>query len=137
MMNMYPQQNVEALTRFRERVSTARRQAGYLQKDLAAALGLDSETLSRKLHGRHHTILTLQDIKRTIKTLAAWQAITTREEALELLRLLHLSLESFSPEEWNSLPLSQLEQAPSFPAVFATAAGIPPVLTATRPSLLP
>jgi DNA-binding XRE family transcriptional regulator len=46
-MNLHAQQNVEGLVRFRERVTTARRQAGYLQKNLAAALGLDSETLSR------------------------------------------------------------------------------------------
>lgn len=135
-MNMHPQQSVEALTRFREQVTTARRQAGYLQKDLAAALGLDAETLSRKLHGRHHTILTLQDVKQIIKTLATWQAITTQEEAFDLLRLLRLSPESFSPEEWNSLPLSRLEQATRSPAVLATAAGMPAVRAATRTSSL-
>src|SRR5436305_8571495 len=120
LMNMYPQQSLEALTHFREQVTVARRQAGYLQKELAAALGLDAETLSRKLHGRHHAILSLQDVKQIIKTLAAWQAITTREEAHELLGLLRLSPESFSPEEWNSVPLSLLEQVCSFPAVPAT-----------------
>src|SRR5947209_11900058 len=111
-MNRHLQQSMEALTRFREQVIAARRQAGYLQKDLAAALGLDSETLSRKLHGRHQAILTLQDVKQIIKTLVVWQAITTREEALDLLGLLRLSPESFSPEEWSSVPLSRLEQAP-------------------------
>jgi transcriptional regulator with XRE-family HTH domain len=73
-MNTYPQESVEALTHFREQVTAARRQAGYLQKELAAALGLDAETLSRKLHGRHHTFLTLQDVKQIIKTLVAWQS---------------------------------------------------------------
>jgi len=136
MMNIHSQQSVEALTHFREQVTAARRQAGYLQKDLAAALGLDTETLSRKLHGRHHAILTLQDVKQIIKTLAAWQAITRREEALDLLELLRLSLESFSPEEWNSVPLSRLEQALRSPAVLATAAGVQPVRAATRTSSL-
>src|SRR5229473_1196212 len=92
MMNIHSQQSVEALTHFREQVTAARRQAGYLQKDLSAALRLDTETLSRKLHGRHHAILTLQDVKQIIKTLAAWQAITRQEEALDLLELLRLSL---------------------------------------------
>ena len=95
-MNRHLQQSMEALTRFREQVISARRQAGYLQKDLAAALALDAETLSRKLHGRHQAILTLQDVKQIIKTLAAWQAITTRAEALELLVLLRFSAETFS-----------------------------------------
>ncbi len=137
-MNVRPQQSVEALTHFREQVTVARRQAGYLQKYLAAALGLDTETLSRKLHGRHHAILTLQDVKQIIKTLAAWQAITTRKEALDLLGLLRLSPESFSPEEWKSLPLSRLEQARPSPTVLATAAGVQSVRAATpTSSLLP
>jgi len=135
-MNTHPQQSVEALTRFREQVTAARRQAGYLQKDLASALGLDAETLSRKLHGRHQTLLTLQDVKQIIKTLATWQAITTQEEALALLGLMRLSPESFSPEEWNSVPLSRLEQAPRFPAVPVTAAGMLAARAATRPSSL-
>src|SRR5436305_64492 len=136
LMNMYPQQSLEALTHFREQVTVARRQAGYLQKELAAALGMDTETLSRKLHGRHHAILTLQDVKQIIRTLATWQAITTQEEAHELLGLLHLSPESFSPEEWNSLPLSRLEHAPRSPAMLATAAGVHPIRAVPRTSSL-
>src|SRR6266704_7143342 len=135
-MNVRPQQSLEALTHFREQVTATRRQAGYLQKDLAVALGLDTETLSRKLHGRHHAILTLQDVKQIIKTLAAWQAITTRKEALDLLGLLRLSPESFSPEEWNSLPLSRLEQAVRPSDVLTTAAGVHPVRAVTRTSSL-
>ena len=135
-MNRHLQQSMEALTRFREQVIAARRQAGYLQKNLAAALALDAETLSRKLHGRHQAILTLQDVKQIIKTLAAWQAITTRTEALELLGLLRLSAETFSQEEWNSLPLSRLEQATRPPTVLTTAAGVHPVRAVTRTSSL-
>jgi transcriptional regulator with XRE-family HTH domain len=131
-MNIPLQQSMEALTRFREQVTAARRQAGYLQKDLAAALGLDSKTLSRKLHGQHDTTLTLQDVKQIIKTLAAWQAITTREEALDLLGLMRLSPESFSLEEWNSVPLSRLEQARLSPTVLAPAVAVHPVRTSTR-----
>ncbi len=135
-MNRHLQQSMEALTRFREQVIAARRQAGYLQKDLAAALALDAETLSRKLHGRHQAILTLQDVKQIIKTLAAWQAITTRAEALELLGLLRLSAKTFSQEEWNSLPLSRLEQATRPPTVLTTAAGVHPVRAVSRTSSL-
>src|SRR5436309_9491104 len=138
MMNIHPQQSVEALTHFREQVTAARRQAGYLQKDLAAALGLDTETLSRKLHGRHHAILSLQDVKQIIKTLATWRAITTQEEAHELLRLLRLSPESFSPEEWNSLPLTRLKQVPHSRAMPSTGTGVHSIRAIPRtPSSLP
>jgi transcriptional regulator with XRE-family HTH domain len=136
LMNTHPQQSVEALSRFREQVTAARRKAGYLQKELAAALGWDAETLSRKLHGRHQTFLTLQDVKQIIKTLAAWYAITTREEVIELLGLLRFSPESFSPEEWSSVPLSRLEQALRSPTVLGTAAGMHSVRAATRASSL-
>jgi predicted ATPase len=109
--------SAERLTRFREQVTTARRQAGYLQKDLAAALGLDTRSLSRKLHGAAQTQLSHQDVKQIIKTLAAWEAITTRAEAADLLALMHLKLESFSEEEWSSMPLRRLEKTPVSPRI--------------------
>ena len=138
-MNRHLQQSMEALTRFREQVISARRQAGPPPRRVSqspAALALDAETLSRKLHGRHQAILTLQDVKQIIKTLAAWQAITTRAEALELLGLLGFSAETFSQEEWNSLPLSRLEQAVRPSVVLTTAAGVHPVRAVTRTSSL-
>jgi predicted ATPase len=98
------------LHHFRERVTDARRRAGYFQKELAAALGLDTGTLSRKLHGTSHMYLTHMEVKLIIKSLTLWDAITTRVEAIELLHLMGLKPESFSEEEWQSEPLSQLEQ---------------------------
>src|SRR5205807_10402004 len=86
--------------------------------------------------GWHHASPCLQDVKQVMKTLAGWQAITTREEALDLLGLLRLSPESFSPEEWNSMPLCLLEQVSSFPSVPATATKMHPVRTVTRTSSL-
>lgn len=100
------------LKRFQEQVSATRRQSGRLQKDLAAALGVDAQVLSRKLHGSGRDRLTHYEVKQIIKTLAAWDAITTQTEAIELLILMHLRRESFSPEEWNSAPLSRLDKPP-------------------------
>ncbi len=93
---------MDTLKRFQEKVSTARRQSGRLQKDLAVAVGVDAQVLSRKLHGGGRDRLTHYEVKQIIKTLAAWDAITTQDEAVELLTLLRLKWESFSPEEWNS-----------------------------------
>jgi predicted ATPase len=98
------------LRRFQEKVSAARRQSGQLQKDLAAALGIDGHVLSRKLHGSGRDQLTHYEVKQIIKTLAAWDAITTQAEAIELLMLMRLRRESFSPEEWESVPLSRLDK---------------------------
>ncbi len=98
---------------FREKITIARRQTGRLQRELADALGIDSHVLSRKLHGAKQTFLTHAEVKQIIKTLAAWQAITTQIEALDLLSLMGLRMESFSDQEWQTTPLQQLESAAS------------------------
>ena len=43
---------------FREKVAAARRQTGRLQRELADALGIDAQVLSRKLHGAKQTFPT-------------------------------------------------------------------------------
>ncbi|MFL5697689.1 MAG: ATP-binding protein [Ktedonobacteraceae bacterium] len=96
---------------FREKVAAARRQTGQLQRELASALGIDAHVLSRKLHGMKQAFLTHAEVRQIIKTLAAWDAITTRAEAIELLSLMGLRVESFSGEEWNAAPLNRLESA--------------------------
>ncbi len=96
---------------FREKVAAARRQTGQLQRELAGALGIDARVLSRKLHGMKQAFLTHAEVRQIIKTLAAWDAITTRAEAIELLSLMGLRAESFSGEEWNAAPLNRLESA--------------------------
>src|SRR5437016_10034856 len=99
------------LALFREKVTAARRQTGQLQRELADTLGIDAQVLSRKLHGVKQAFPTHAEVKQIIKTLAAWDAITTRTEAIELLSLMGLRAESFSDEEWNAPPLNRLESA--------------------------
>ncbi len=108
----YPQHSPDSLINFdlfREKVTDARRQVGRLQKELAVALGIDSRVLSRKLHGAKQTFLTHEEVRRVIKTLASWEAITTQVEAIELLALMGLRRESFSDAEWHTAPLNRLE----------------------------
>lgn len=102
-------QSTTSLDLFREKVSAARRQAGHFQQDLAEALGIDSKALSRKLRGAKQTILTHVEVKKIIRTLASWDAITTRDQAIELLSLMGLRAESFSEQEWRDEPLNRLE----------------------------
>lgn len=106
------------LTRFREQITTARRRAGYLQKDLATALGLESHSLSHKLHGSDGALLSQKEVKQVIKTLATWDAITQHTEAVELLALMGLKPEAFSANEWDISPLNRLEKTPSIPLPF-------------------
>ena len=101
------------LTLFREKVSDACRQVGRLQKELASALGIDPKVLSRKLHGAKSAFLTHEEVKQVIKTLAGWDAISTRAEAIELLAWMGLRRESFSDVEWKTAPLNRLEPLPS------------------------
>ncbi len=122
MRNFSNPDHAANLKHFQEQVSTARRQAGRLQKDLAAALSVDAQVLSRKLHGSGRDQLTHYEVKQIIKTLAAWDAITAQAEAVELLTLMRLKQESFSPEEWNSTPLSRLDKQPPDKSVVRGAA---------------
>ncbi len=98
---------------FREKVATARRQTGRLQRELADALNIDSQVLSRKLHGAKKAFPTHAEIKQIIKTLAEWDALAIQAEAIELLSLMGLKAESFSELEWNTAPLNRLEHVTS------------------------
>src|SRR5215470_9924801 len=97
---------------FREKVVYARRRTGRLQRELANALGINAQALSRKLHGVMQAFPTHAEVKQIVKTLASWDAITTQVEAIELLSLMGLRAESFSEQEWKAAPLNRLEPAP-------------------------
>src|SRR5215472_4966198 len=86
---------------FREKVATACRRTGRLQRELAEALGINAKVLSRKMHGMKQAFLTHAEVKKIIRTLANWDAITTQVEAIELLSLMGLRAENFSDQEWN------------------------------------
>lgn len=112
---VYFQHSSNSLTNlalFREKITAARRPTGHIQKELAVELGIESQVLSRKLHGANQTYLTHEEVKLIIKKLASWDAITAQVEAIELLALMGLRPESFSDEEWKAAPLNRLEPAP-------------------------
>ena len=94
---------------FREKVQAYRRPTGRLQKALADRVGVDPHVLSRKLHGAGGARLTHPEVKRIVEALAAWEAITSRAEAVELLALMGMRPGAFTAEQWNAPPLDQLE----------------------------
>jgi predicted ATPase len=78
------------------------------QKELANELGLHPKVLSRKLNNNGDAHLTAEEVRRIIAALARWEAITTYDEALHLLELAGMEPDSFSDQEWETAPLSQL-----------------------------
>ncbi len=94
---------------FRQKVVFALRQAGRLQRELAHAMGINPQVLSRKLHNTKQAFLSHAEVKQIIKILAAWDAIEIQTEAIELLSYMGLKAESFSEQEWNTAPLKRLE----------------------------
>jgi predicted ATPase len=94
---------------FSNRVRDYLRLVGYSQQDLARALALHPVVLSRKLRGTAHAYLTQQEVKHIITLLAEWRALSTQQEVLSLLELAHMPSRSFSEEEWNRPPLSELD----------------------------
>jgi predicted ATPase len=106
------------LAAFRAAVAGFRRPTGHSQQELATALGLHPAVLSHKLHGSDGAALRHDEVRGIARTLAAWQAVTTRAQVVELLGLMDLRPTSFTSAEWTSPPLSQLEpgDAPLPPA---------------------
>src|SRR6516164_2456956 len=97
------------LAAFRAAVDGYRRPTGHSQQELAGTLGLHPKVLSHKLHGSDGAILRHDEVRGIVRVLAAWQALTTRPQAIELLGLMDLGPSSFSPAEWEAPPLANLE----------------------------
>jgi len=93
---------------FGECVQEYLRASGYSQKELAEEIGLHPKVLSRKLHNSGKAYLTHLEVHRIVITLARWQAISSKDEAIQLLELAHMRPNYFSPEDWQRPPLNQL-----------------------------
>jgi predicted ATPase/Tfp pilus assembly protein PilF len=97
------------LEEFRLKVESYYKNIGQTQKNLALQLGFDRRQFAEKLKGRRYSPFTPTQIKEIIKVLAEWEAITSREQAVELLALSNLTETSFKAEEWLKPPLTRLE----------------------------
>jgi non-specific serine/threonine protein kinase len=109
---------------FRKKVWNYRSQAGIPQNELAKALGLHPKVLSQKLNGSSGNYLTHPQIKQIVRSLADWEAITTRAEACELLELMDLKSSCFSESEWQTPPLNKLSSVAVLPG-FSTSNNSP------------
>ncbi len=102
-----------SLVEFRDKVQQYRRTAGITQKVMAHELGLNASVLSHKMHGADGMVLAHTEVKRIVLLLAKFHAITTCEEATDLLAFMKLRPSVFTEEEWASEPLSELENEPT------------------------
>ncbi len=103
------------LVQLRQKVRQYRQSIGKSQEDLAAALGLAPVTLSNKLNASNKLSLSRIEIKKIVKVLAEWDAITSQHQVLELLELTDCRPHDFTEEEWESYPLNKLEVSSPLP----------------------
>ncbi len=92
--------------------------------------------LSDKLHGSDGATLRHDEVRGIVRVLAAWQALTTRPQAIELLELMDLGPSSFSPAEWQAPPLADLEADGALPPTGRPATGPMPRLPAEMTPLV-
>src|SRR5256886_1789653 len=93
---------------FSESVQEYVRASGYSQKELADEVGLHPKVLSRKLNNSGNAHLTHLEVQRIVTALARWQAISTQDEAIHLLKLAQMEPNYFTAKEWQQPPLNQL-----------------------------
>src|SRR5947209_4514946 len=91
------------------------------RKTLANELSMHPSVLSHKLNGSDNRTLTHAEVKGIIKILAKWEAISSQEEALELLTLGNCP--SFTIQEWQTFPLNLLEMSQPTQSAIATSMG--------------
>ncbi len=97
------------IKKFQEKVKLYLKQRRISAESLAHHIGLTSSELSRRLHGKE--LLTPLYVKMIVKKLAELEAITTREEADDLLRLMDCG--PFDQADWSSDSLKKLKFIPS------------------------
>jgi predicted ATPase len=101
---------VRDLPAFRHAVSERRRAVGHTQQQLAAAVGLSPQVLSRKLSG-NGALLSARDAVAIATALTGWGALAERGEVVDLLALLGLPAQVIPDSAWGSGPLARLRRA--------------------------
>ncbi|MHB8597179.1 MAG: HEAT repeat domain-containing protein [Ktedonobacteraceae bacterium] len=83
---------------------------GLTQRELAINIHLSHEEVNRRLNGTGKTAITCADVRSIIKGLARLDAITTRQQARELLDFMECG--HFDPADWEAEPLNELKPDP-------------------------
>jgi AAA ATPase domain len=91
------------------------------QRELAEEIGLNKDELSKRLNGyedrktKRSWKLTYNDVFGIVRTLVKWRAITTQEQAAELLEI--MDYPHLSTVDWNAEPFRHLQTRPIRPAL--------------------
>ncbi len=89
----------------------------YTQRELAEEIGINKDELSKRLNSyedpktRRTWQLTDDDVLAIVRTLAKWSAITSQEQAIELLKM--MTYPHISSIDWKAEPLSYLRPLPA------------------------
>src|SRR5256885_2384796 len=104
------------LKTFQEKVEVYRKNAPtpHTQKELAEAIALDKDELSKRLNAYKHpnsiiSPLSCAQVQAIVRVLARWGAIETQEQAKELLDLMNCP--HFSASDWQTNPLDLLRRS--------------------------
>ena len=100
------------LVEFREAVRAHRRAVGRSQQQLAGAIGVNAQVLSRKLNGSDGAVLTSPEVVNIVAALAGWGALADRRAAEALFDAAGVGLHSVPLEVWDEPPLSTLPAPP-------------------------
>src|SRR6266700_3784121 len=105
------------LKTFQEKVEAYRRNAPtpHTQKELAEAIPLDKDELSKRLNAYKHpnraiSPLTCAQVQAIVRVLAKWGAIETQEQAKDLLDLMECPHPGDA--DWQTYPLKNLKAIP-------------------------
>ncbi len=108
------------LKKFQEKINAYRKNApaSHTQKELAEAISLDKDELSKRLNAYKQqnsnvSPLTHAQVYAIVQVLTRWGAIQTREQAKDLLDL--MDCPDFSSSDWKAYPLQRL-RSPTGPS---------------------
>lgn len=101
------------LAAFHQKVEDYLFARGLTQRELAINIHISHEELNRRLKGTGRTAISCADVRSIIKGLARLDAITSRQQARELLDL--MECDHFDQADWETEPLNELKPDPPPP----------------------
>lgn len=101
------------LATFHQKVQEYLFDRGLTQRELAININMSHQELNRRLKGTGKTAITCVDVRSIVKGLTRLDAITSRQQARDLLDL--MECDHFDQADWEAEPLNDLKPDPPPP----------------------